>query len=165
MVRGIAFSAVTTVKLDYHHRSKSDTVFGIMKIIMDTNILFAGLYSSSGASFKVLQLLLSGELTLALSTPLLFEYEDVLKRNQELLGLQNPEIEKILDNICTFAQHQKVYFLWRPYLPDAKDDLVLELAVASKTQTIVTHNIKDFVGVEKFGVEAITPKTLLERIS
>ena len=150
---------------DYHNRLKNDTVFGIMKIVMDTNILFAGLYSSTGASFKILQLLTNERLTLALSTPLLFEYEDVLKRNHELLGLRNSEIETILDNICTFAQHQKVYFLWRPYLPDAKDDLVLELAVASKTPTIVTHNIKDFVGVEKFGIEAITPKTLLERIS
>jgi predicted nucleic acid-binding protein len=30
--------------------------------------------------------------------------------------------------------------------------------------TIVTHNLKDFARIEKFGVEAITPKTLLERI-
>jgi putative PIN family toxin of toxin-antitoxin system len=135
-----------------------------MKIVMDTNILFAGLYSKNGASFKVLELLNAGVSKLTLSTPLLFEYEDVLKRNQELLNLTGSEIEVILDNICRIAQHQKVYFLWRPYLPDPKDDLVLELAVASNVPTIVTHNIKDFVGVEKFGVEAITPKTLLERL-
>lgn len=136
-----------------------------MKIIMDTNILFAGLYSNRGASFKILEYLKTGDLQLSLSTPLLFEYEDVLKRNQELLGFEDSKIETILDNICAFAQHQKVYFLWRPYLPDAKDDLVLELAVASNVSIIVTHNIKDFVGVKKFGVEAITPKTLLERIT
>lgn len=136
-----------------------------MKIIMDTNILFAGLYSNRGASFKVLEYLKSGNLQLSLSTPLLFEYEDVLKRHQELLSFDNSKIETVLDNICAFAQHQKVYFLWRPYLPDAKDDLVLELAVASNVSTIVTHNIKDFVGVEKFGVEAITPKILLERLT
>jgi putative PIN family toxin of toxin-antitoxin system len=136
-----------------------------MKIVMDTNILFAGLYSKNGASFKVLELLNAGVSKLTLSTPLLFEYEDVLKRNQELLNLTGSEIEVILDNICRIAQHQKVYFLWRPYLPDPKDDLVLELAVASNVPTIVTHNIKDFVGVEKFGVEAITPKTLLERLT
>ena len=136
-----------------------------MKIVMDTNILFAGLYSKNGASFKVLALLNAGVLQLTLSTPLLFEYEDVLKRNQELLNLDNTQVEVILDNICGFSKHQKVYFLWRPYLPDPKDDLVLELAVASNVPTIVTHNIKDFVGVEKFGVEAITPKALLERLT
>ena len=131
---------------------------------MDTNVLFAGLYSKKGASFKILEHLSTSVLTLTLSTPLLFEYEDVLKRNQELLNLSGDSIEMILNNLCGFAHHQRVYFLWRPYLPDPKDDLVLELAVASKVSTIVTHNLKDFVGVEKFGVEAITPKTLLERL-
>ncbi len=132
-----------------------------MKIIMDTNVLFAGLYSANGASHKILQYLVAGRLSLALSTPLLFEYEDVLKRNRELLNLNDFEIETVLDNLCAFGQSQKIHFLWRPYLPDAKDDMVLELAVASHAN-IVTHNLKDFAGVEKFGVAAIPPKTLLE---
>ncbi len=52
--------------------------------------------------------------------------------------------------------------LWRPQLPDLKDDLVLELAVASGARCIVTHNIDDFKGAEPFGVRAITPRQLLE---
>jgi len=131
---------------------------------MDTNILCSGLYSASGASFKILEHLAAGRIRLALSTPLLFEYEDVLKRNQTELNLLDEDIDVVLDNLCTFSRFQKVYFLWRPYLPDAKDDLVLELAVAAKVKTIVTHNLKDFVGIDKFGVEAIVPKTLLERL-
>ncbi len=127
-------------------------------------MLFAGLYSASGASYKLLNLLVAGEFEIILSTPLLFEYEDVLKRNQVLLNLESAEIEIILDNLCSFAQFQKVYFLWRPYLPDPKDDMVLELAVAANSQTIVTHNLKDFAGIDKFGVEAITPKAFLERL-
>lgn len=134
------------------------------KIIIDTNVLFAGLYSASGASYKLLSLLVSGEFEIILSTPLLFEYEDVLKRNQLLLNLDSAEIEIILDNLCSLAQFQKVYFLWRPYLSDPKDDMVLELAVAASIKTIVTHNLKDFAGVDKFGVEAITPKAFLERL-
>lgn len=134
------------------------------KIIIDTNVLFAGLYSASGASYKLLSLLVSGEFEIILSTPLLFEYEDVLKRNQLLLNLDSAEIEIILNNLCSLAQFQKVYFLWRPYLSDPKDDMVLELAVAASIKTIVTHNLKDFAGVDKFGVEAITPKAFLERL-
>ncbi len=142
----------------------SDTVYGMSEIIMDTNVLFAGLYSASGASFKLLELLVSGHLQLVMSTPLLFEYEDVLKRNRNMLQLTEPEIDIVLDNLCIFSRHQRVYFLWRPYLPTPKDDLVLELAIAGRVNTIVTHNLKDFVRIEKFGVEAITPKTLLERL-
>lgn len=134
------------------------------EIIMDTNVLFAGLYSASGASFKILEFLTEGRLRTVISTPLLFEYEDVLKRNRTMLQLTDDEIEVVLDNLCEFSRHQKVYFLWRPYLSDPKDDLVLELAVAAKANTIVTHNLKDFARIDKFGVEAITPKTLLERL-
>jgi len=132
------------------------------RIVLDTNVLYAGLYSSKGASFKVLRAIDEGRLRIVLSTALLFEYEDVLKRNQEILNLSSQGIEKILDNLCLLSDHQRIYYLWRPRLPDPKDDLVLELAVASGTRYIVTFNSADFEGADKFGVRPITPKELLE---
>ena len=134
------------------------------RIILDTNVLYAGLYSSRGASFKILQAIEEGKLKMVLSTTLLFEYEDVLKRNQVAFGLSNQEIEKVLDYFCVKSEHQKIYFLWRPYLPDPKDDHLLELTIASGTKLIVTHNTKDFKGVEAFGIRSITPKAILEEI-
>ena len=134
------------------------------RIILDTNVLYAGLYSSRGASFKILQAIEEGKLKIVLSTTLLFEYEDILKRNQVDLSLSNQEIEKVLDYFCMASEHQKIYFLWRPYLPDPKDDHLLELAVASGTKLIVTHDTKDFKGVEEFGIRSITPKRILEEI-
>ena len=134
------------------------------RIILDTNVLYAGLYSSRGASFKILQAIEQGKLKMVLSTTLLFEYEDVLKRNQVAFGLSNQEIEKVLDYFCVKSEHQKIYFLWRPYLPDPKDDHLLELAIASGTKLIVTHHTKDFKGVEEFGIKSITPKAILEEI-
>ena len=131
---------------------------------MDTNVLFAGLYSSTGASFQILKRLNSREIKSVISTPLLFEYEDVLKRQQTILELSHNQVDVIIDNICALSDFQDIYFLWRPYLKDSKDDLVLEVAVASKTKTILTHNIKDFKGIEKFGIEAITPGKYLEAI-
>ena len=133
-------------------------------IILDTNVLDAGLYSIRGASYQVLRLIEKGKIKPVLSTALLFEYEDVLKRNNKILKIKEADIESILDNLCALSEHQKIYFLWRPYLSDPKDDHILELAVASETKTIVTHNIRDFKGINKFGVKAITPKTLLEEI-
>lgn len=134
------------------------------RIILDTNVVYSGLYSSQGASFKVLEAIEEGRLQTVLSTTLLFEYEEILKRNQPTLGLSNNEIEKILDYFCLQSEHQKIYFLWRPYLPDPKDDHLLELAVASGTNLIATYNAKDFRGVDKFNVKTITPKKLLEEL-
>jgi putative PIN family toxin of toxin-antitoxin system len=133
-------------------------------IIMDTNVLFAGLYSSTGASFQILRLLNAGKIMTVISTTLLFEYEDVLKREQTVLEVSHKQVDIILDNICALSKFQEIYFLWRPYLKDQKDDHVLELAVASTTKIIVTHNLKDFKGVEKFGIQAITPGHYLEVI-
>ncbi len=147
-----------------------DTVYSIVidmkgnTIVMDTNILYAGLYSSIGASHQILRLIDSEVIRPVISTTLLFEYEDVLKRQQNSLTLSDRQVDIVLDNICVLSNFQKIYFLWRPYLRDPKDDHILEVAVASNTATIVTHNIRDFKGVEKFGIEAITPGNFLEVI-
>jgi len=133
-------------------------------IIMDTNVLFAGLYSSTGASFQILRLLDAGKIKPVISTTLLFEYEDVLKRKQTILNLSHKQVDIILNNICALSNFQEIYFLWRPYLKGPKDDHVLEVAVASKTKIIITHNLKDFQRVEKFGIKAITPGNFLEVI-
>ncbi|HYA15617.1 MAG TPA: PIN domain-containing protein, partial [Syntrophales bacterium] len=84
---------------------------------------------------------------------------------QEILKLSNRNIEQILDNLCLLSAHQMIYFLWRPRLPDPKNDLILELAVAARVKFIVTHNTNDFKGSEPFGVKAITPKQMLEEIA
>jgi predicted nucleic acid-binding protein len=46
-------------------------------------------------------------------------------------------------------------------LSDPKDDFVLELAVESGCEYIVTFNMKDFAGAENFGVTAIKPQEFL----
>ena len=134
----------------------------VLRIVLDTNILYAGLYSARGASFRILRLIEKGEIIPLLSTTLLFEYEDVLKRNQETLRLNHKIIEGLLDNLCSLGEYQKVYFLWRPILSDPKDDHILELAVASDADMIVTHNIKDFKKSNMVSIKTITPKQLLE---
>ena len=135
-----------------------------IQTILDTNIIFAGLYSALGASFQVLRALTAGKIQPVLSVALLFEYEDVLKRNSRKLGLTHWDIDAFLDNMCALSSFQKIHYLWRPFLPDLKDDHVLELAVASQVKRITTFNVKDFKNVDKFGVKIISPKQLLEEI-
>lgn len=50
------------------------------RIIIDTNIIVAGLRSRDGASFKLLSLIDTGHFAVGITVPLLFEYEDVIKR-------------------------------------------------------------------------------------
>ncbi|CAK0767811.1 hypothetical protein CCP3SC15_3720002 [Gammaproteobacteria bacterium] len=70
----------------------------------------------------------------------------------------------VLDNLCALADLHTIYFLWRPCLPDANDDMVLELAVAAQVPRIVSFNAKDFRPVSRFGIEVVTPKIMLEEL-
>ena len=80
-------------------------------------------------------------------------------------GLLNPgEVRDIVDYVCSVARHHLVFFLWRPLLRDPNDDMVAEVAVAAGAEAIVTHNRRDFLGVEKFGLKIWSPQQLLERI-
>ena len=89
-------------------------------------------------------------------------YEELLKRNQAVLNLSDAAVEVVLDNLCALADFQAVYFLWRPCLPDANDEMVLELAVAAQVPCIVSFNAKDFRPASRFGIEVVTPKIMLE---
>jgi hypothetical protein len=42
--------------------------------------------------------------------------------------------------------------------------MVLELAVKAGCDSVVTYNIRDFVGIERFGIRTVTPAEFLESI-
>lgn len=132
-----------------------------IQVVIDTNVVISALRSQYGASYKLLMLLEKANFETNLSVPLLLEYEDVSKRQAEELELSEKTIDNILDYLCTVSRRWKIHYLWRPLLKDPQDDMVLELAVASKSEAIITYNKGDFSGVEQFGVRLITPQELL----
>lgn len=132
--------------------------------MIDTNVLVAALRSKRGASFRLLTLLGDERWQTNLSVPLFFEYEDVLKRRDINLTLSSEEVDDVLDFICAQASLREIFFLWRPVLPDPKDDFVLELAVESGSEFIITFNIRDFTPSKRFGIVAITPREFLQKL-
>jgi predicted nucleic acid-binding protein len=136
----------------------------IVVIVLDTNVLISALRSRTGASFKLLSLVGTGRFDTALSVPLVLEYEAAANRLLPDLGVGVGDLGDIHDYLCSVAIHRPVFFLWRPTLPDPKDDMVLELAVDAGAPVIVTFNIRDFVGVERFGIRAVTPREYLQEI-
>jgi predicted nucleic acid-binding protein len=67
-----------------------------------------------------------------------------------------------LDYLCEASEQQEIYFLWRPFLRDPGDEMVLEVAVGAGVSTIITHNTRDFTGVQKqFGIRIATPGQIL----
>ena len=138
------------------------TIVKTCKIVIDTNVIVSGLYSNRGASYKLLELLDNKNIQVAVSVSIILEYEEVLLRNLKKLGFIKSDIENFLDYFCDIADKREIYFLWRPFLKDLKDDMVLELAVESGSDYIITYNIRDFQGSEKFGIKVLTPKEFLK---
>jgi predicted nucleic acid-binding protein len=134
------------------------------RIVMDTSVLVAALRSSRGASHQLLTLVGTGVFDIALSVPLVLEYEEAAKRLSDVTGLSDEEIGDIIDYLCSVGHLQEVHFLWRPFLSDSEDDHVLELAVEAGCGVIVTHNVKDFVGCEAFGIDIRRPGEFLSML-
>ncbi len=136
----------------------------MLKVVIDTNVFISSLKSRHGASFKLLYKTSRKKFQQNISSTLVFEYESVAKRSDMNIKLSYAQIDSIIDMLCKWSSHCQVYFLWRPFLKDAKDDFVLELAIESNSQYIVTYNVKDFKGIDKFNIKAITPKEFLSLI-
>lgn len=131
------------------------------QIVLDTNVLVAGLRSPAGPSFRLLSLIGRNRFDINLSVPLVFEYEEVLLRQQHELGLDRDDIVEVVRFLCKVGRKWEISYLWRPFLRDPDDDMLLELAVASSAEAIVTFNRADFRGVESFGLGVLTPGRFL----
>ncbi len=132
-------------------------------IVIDTNVIIAAMRSKRGASNLLLRLLGTGDWQAHISIPLILEYEEICQRLLPPLGLSHEQINDFLDYFCTVCHHHRIFYLWRPYLKDADDDFLLDLAVEAGADFIITFNKKDFVGVEKFAIQALTPKEFLQK--
>jgi putative PIN family toxin of toxin-antitoxin system len=133
-----------------------------LDIVLDTNILLSGLYSRYGASYVLLSEIGREKFNVHVSVPLIFEYEDVLKRNQKELGLSPEEIDTVLEFLCSVSTPHFLYFSWRPCLNDPDDEMLLELAIAANARYIVTHNTRHFKNIRGFDVRAIKPSDFLK---
>ena len=132
-----------------------------MRAVLDTNILVAGLQSKTGASRQVLEAFIQGQFELIYSNALLLEYEEVLTRFEDRIGLARVGRETLLNFIAQQGIPQTLYRRLRPQLRDPKDEHVLELAFNGRCPFIVTFNVKDLLPARGFGIEVISPAAFL----
>jgi predicted nucleic acid-binding protein len=140
-----------------------------MRLVFDTAIMVAGIRSDAGASRVLLRAALerSHGVTMLLSVPLLIEYEAVMTRPEHLKesGLSAGDVGALLDAVAAVSVPVRLAYLWRPTLPDADDDMVLETAANGGADAIVTFNLRDFARVKpQFGIEVLLPGVVVRRM-
>ncbi|SFZ97493.1 hypothetical protein MNB_SV-5-1349 [hydrothermal vent metagenome] len=83
---------------------------------------------------------------------------------QNICSLTIEEQEELFQAFLSTCKWNEIFYLWRPNLKDINDDFLVELAVASNSEIIITDNIKDIISSElKFNFKVLTPEIFLKR--
>jgi uncharacterized protein len=138
-----------------------------MFAVIDTNV-FVGACLGVGAANGVIAACLNSQYTPLMSAALFAEYEDVLQRTAlfEDCRLSAAERDELLDIFMSHCSWTRVYYLWRPNLPDESDNHLVELAVAGGARHVVTKNLRDLQRTElRFpGLQIVLPEYFLKEL-
>lgn len=129
-----------------------------MNIVLDTNVLVAGLLSPFGPCGEIVRMVSSGELTLSLDARVLTEYQEVLGRPK--FKFDKDKVAALLDHI----EHRGITVASSPLpqpLPDIDDEPFLEVAMAARAICIVTGNQVHFPTELCQGVMVLSPSDFL----
>ena len=139
-----------------------------MQLVVDTNV-FIGACLGSRPATGVLEACITGRAEPVMGTALLREYEAVLGRVDlfRTSGLQASEREELLDIFLAHCRWVRIFYGWRPNLPDEGDNHLVELAVAAGNAAIVTRNLRDLQQMDlRFpGLRILSPESFLASLS
>ena len=135
-------------------------------MILDTDVIIAAIRSTKGASAEIIRRVLRGDIRIELTVAMALEYEAVATRREHLVAgeLAATDALNVIDSLAALAKPVEIHFRWRPQLRDVDDEMVLEAAINAKDRTIVTFNKRDFAGAERFDVNVLSPREILEKL-
>jgi putative PIN family toxin of toxin-antitoxin system len=138
-----------------------------MRLVLDTDVVVAGLRSERGASRQLLLAALDRRILVLASVPLFLEYEAVLTRPEQraATGLSLEETMMFLDTLAASIEPVVFHFLWKPQLKDPADEMVLETAVNGQADRIATFNVRHLrTAAGSFGISAARPGEIWEEL-
>ena len=136
-----------------------------MKIVIDTSVWTSALITKESQARVLLRLVLEEKVFPQMSEALFCEMEAVMKRTkiQTLTPLSEVEQNTLFDAYLSHCRWNEIYYTWRPNLKDENDNFIVELAVASGAEYIITYNEKDFNAKElSFAYTVVTPEAFLK---
>jgi len=139
----------------------------VLKIVLDTSVVVAGLRTRLGAGNAVLRLIATRKIRALATPPLFLEYEDVLKRPEHRLahGLTPEQVDEFLAEFAALVEPVDVHFQWRPQTRDPNDEMILEAAINGQADAVVTYNVADFAEAhQRFGIAVMAPGDLLKKV-
>lgn len=131
-----------------------------MRIVLDTNVLVAGLLSESGPPGWIVDLVLAGDLETAFDNRMMAEYRAVFARTE--IGFARELAETVLEAMQTFGWPVTAT-PWPIPLPDPDDEPFLAVARMSGARCLITGNLKHFPQQSRLDVCVLSPRAFLEQ--
>lgn len=130
-----------------------------MKVVLDTNILVSGLIKPASNCGRIIDLVLSGEVTLIFDSRILYEYNEVLNRKK--FKIRKDEINALIDFIESsgepiIPQTQNIN------LGDNSDIPFAECTLNEKGIILITGNKKHFTSLKD--IKLFSPDEFLKFI-
>ena len=130
-----------------------------MRIVLDTNVLVAGLLSAAGPPGLIVEGVLAGALDVAFDPRIRAEYADVLHRPE--FRFPRIRVDDVLAVIDAFGLQVSATRPWPEPLPDPADEPFLSVADATLSE-LITGNLKHFPAKCRLGVVVRTPREFIE---
>jgi len=130
-----------------------------MNIVLDTNVLVAGLLSPHGLCAEIVRMITSGEPIICYDARILDEYTEVLYRPK--FKLDKDKIAALLD----YLEQSGCVTASRPLhrsLPDSDDDPFLEVSLAGGVACLVTGNRQHYPPNLRHSVKVLSPREFLD---
>lgn len=132
-----------------------------MRVVLDSNVLVAGLLSAAGPPGWIVEAALAGELEPAFDMAIRQEYGEVLRRPE--FQFPPAQMEALLVALDQFGFHVAAAPPWPIALPDPDDEPFLAVAAAAAS-VLVTGNLRHFPVSSRQGVIVLTPREFVNRI-
>jgi putative PIN family toxin of toxin-antitoxin system len=130
-----------------------------VRIVLDTNVLVAGLLSAHAAPARVLQSILAGEVSICYDSRIVAEYRQVLARPKFAFD------QELTEDVIDWIEVSGELLIPPPLsvsLPDPDDVMFLEVAVAANVDCLVTGNLRHFPQRRRHGVSVLKPMQFVE---
>jgi uncharacterized protein len=133
----------------------------LLFVVLDTNVIVSGLLKEKGIPSKIIDLALSNQFQLVYDDRILTEYEEVLSRQE--LHISQSKANAVITYIELSGLFIEDVITYSPEgFPDQKDLPFIEVFIASKSQAMVTGNIRHFKPLIDQGLPVMTPSQFIE---
>ena len=132
-----------------------------MKVVFDTNILLSATLWDGSAAQKLLFQCIRKEIQIYSSLEILSEYQKVLERD---FGYTSKEIEHIMEKVFAFITLIKPAGKVYAVKDDPDDNKIIECAVESDSQYIITYDNHLLKIAAYQGIKIIKPEEAMKNV-